>query len=44
MVTVSICTYDLKNIWPLNYYNFEQYRINDFISSGGIGMFLLILD
>jgi polyferredoxin len=34
--------YDLKNIWPLNYYNFEQYRINDFISSGGIGMFLLI--
>ncbi len=34
--------YDLKNIWPLNYYNFDQYRINDFISSGAIGMFLLI--
>jgi len=33
--------YDLKNIWPLNYYNFDQYRINDFISSGAIGMFLL---
>ncbi|WP_455169008.1 4Fe-4S binding protein [Aegicerativicinus sediminis] len=34
--------YDLKNIWPLNYYNFEQYRINDFINSGSIGLFLLI--
>ena len=34
--------YDLKNIWPLNYYNFEQYRVNDFISSGTIGLALLI--
>lgn len=34
--------YDLKNIWPLNYYNFEQYRIDAFISSGNIGIFLLI--
>jgi polyferredoxin len=34
--------YDLKNIWPLNYYNFEQYRIDDFISAGTIGMALLI--
>lgn len=34
--------YDLKNIWPLNYYNFERYRVNGFIESGDIGMAMLI--
>ena len=34
--------YDLKNIWPLNYYNFERYRINGFIDSGDIGLAMLI--
>lgn len=34
--------YDLKNIWPLNYYNFEQYRVDEFISAGDIGLGLLI--
>ena len=34
--------YDLKNVWPLNYYNFERYRINAFIDSGDIGMAMLI--
>lgn len=34
--------YDLKSIWPLNYYNFEQYRVNAFISSGSIGMAMLV--
>ncbi|AFL80190.1 hypothetical protein Aeqsu_0682 [Aequorivita sublithincola DSM 14238] len=34
--------YDLKNIWPLNYYNFEQYRIDEFISAGDVGLGLLI--
>lgn len=34
--------YDLKNIWPLNYYNFEQYRVNAFISAGSIGIGMLI--
>ncbi|WP_291965782.1 4Fe-4S binding protein [Maribacter sp.] len=33
--------YDLKNMWPLNYYNFERYRINGFIDSGSIGMTML---
>ena len=33
--------YDLKNIWPLNYYNFERYRINAFIDSGDVGMAML---
>ncbi len=34
--------YDLKNIWPLNYYNFEQYRVDSFISAGTIGLAMLI--
>ena len=33
----SLPYYDLKNIWPLNYYNFEGYRIKMFLSSGEIG-------
>ncbi|WP_425234635.1 4Fe-4S binding protein [Ulvibacterium sp.] len=38
----NIPYYDLKNMWPLNYYNFERYRINGFIDSGDIGMAMLI--
>ncbi len=34
--------YDLKNIWPLNYYNFEQYRVDEFINAGSLGLSLLI--
>lgn len=34
--------YDLKNMWPLNYYNFDQYRVDQMISSGTIGLSLLI--
>ncbi len=34
--------YDLKNIWPLNYYNFEQYRIDGFINAGNLGLAMLI--
>ncbi|MGB5316368.1 MAG: 4Fe-4S dicluster domain-containing protein [Robiginitalea sp.] len=34
--------YDLKNIWPLNYYNFERYRVNAFIDAGDIGLGMLI--
>ena len=34
--------YDLKNIWPLNYYNFERYRVNSFIDAGDIGLAMLI--
>ena len=34
--------YDLKNIWPLNYYNFERYRINGFLDAGNIGMAMLL--
>jgi len=40
--TFKLPYYDLKNIWPLNYYNFEQYRIDGFINAGNIGLALLI--
>jgi len=40
--TFSLPYYDLKNIWPLNYYNFEQYRVDSFISAGDVGLGLLI--
>jgi polyferredoxin len=38
----SLPYYDLKNIWPLNYYNFYEYRIDEFISAGTIGTAMLI--
>ncbi|PQB03514.1 4Fe-4S binding protein [Aureitalea marina] len=38
----NIPYYDLKNVWPLNYYNFEQYRIDGFISAGNLGLAMLI--
>lgn len=34
--------YDLKSIWPLNYYNFDRYRVDQFIDAGDVGMTLLI--
>ncbi len=40
--TFKLPYYDLKNMWPLNYYNFEQYRIDEFINAGNIGIALLI--
>jgi polyferredoxin len=39
--TFKLPYYDLKNMWPLNYYHFDQYRVDDFISAGNIGMALL---
>src|SRR5690606_1309779 len=40
--TFSLPYYDLKNIWPLNYYNFEKYRVDSMIDAGDIGLALLI--
>ena len=40
--SLNLPYYDLKNIWPLNYYNFDQYRVDDMINSGTIGLALLI--
>ena len=33
---------DIKSIWPLNYGNFDQYRVDEYINAGNIGLFLLI--
>jgi len=40
--SMNLPYYDLKNIWPLNYYNFDQYRVDGMINSGAIGLALLI--
>lgn len=40
--TFSLPYYDLKNIWPLNYYNFEKYRVDSMIEAGDIGLALLL--
>ena len=40
--TFSLPYYDLKNIWPLNYYNFDKYRVDSMIDAGDIGLGLLI--
>lgn len=34
--------FDFKNIWPLDYDFFYDYQIGTFLSSGGVGMFMLI--
>ena len=34
---------DLKLMWPLNYYAFEQWRVDQFVNAGNIGLFFLIL-
>jgi Pyruvate/2-oxoacid:ferredoxin oxidoreductase delta subunit len=34
--------FDFKNIWPLDYDFFYNYQIDTFLSSGGVGMFMLI--
>ncbi|WGK65407.1 4Fe-4S binding protein [Croceiramulus getboli] len=33
---------DLKNMWPLNYYAFDQWRVNDYLDAGTIGLALLL--
>ncbi|QXP77582.1 MULTISPECIES: 4Fe-4S binding protein [Winogradskyella] len=34
--------YDLKSIWPLNYYIFDEWSVNGFLSNGNIGIALLL--
>lgn len=33
---------DVKSIWPLNYGNFDQYRVDEYINAGNVGLFLLV--
>ncbi len=34
--------YDPKNMWPLNYYFFDEWNINALLSSGNIGVWMII--
>ncbi|MDT0558519.1 4Fe-4S binding protein [Ichthyenterobacterium sp. W332] len=34
--------YDLKSIWPLNYYIFDEWSVNGFLSNGNIGLALIL--
>lgn len=34
---------DMKNMWPLNYYFFDEWSIKGFLSSGNLGLWMLIL-
>ncbi|MDX1683881.1 MAG: 4Fe-4S binding protein [Saprospiraceae bacterium] len=33
---------DFKNMWPLNYYFFDKWNVDSMISSGTLGMFMLV--
>ncbi len=35
-------TKDLKNFWPLNYYFFDEWHLNNMQQSGSMGMFYLV--
>ncbi len=41
LVRLNYPYYDLKNIWPLNYTFFFDWNINNLISSGTVGIFML---
>jgi polyferredoxin len=34
---------DMKNVWPLNYYFFDEWNIKALLSSGNLGLFMLLL-
>ena len=34
--------YDLKSIWPLNYYIFDQWSVKAFLSNGTVGLAMLL--
>lgn len=40
--TFSLPYVDIKNMWPLNYYAFDGWRVNEFINAGTIGLALLL--
>ncbi|MCB0677402.1 MAG: 4Fe-4S binding protein, partial [Saprospiraceae bacterium] len=42
MILLNTPSVDLKNIWPLDYSFFFEYRLNELIDSGAIGIFLLV--
>lgn len=42
LVLLNLPWYDFKNIWPLDYTFFFDYRLDQMLGSGAIGMFMLV--
>jgi ferredoxin-type protein NapH len=42
LVLLNMPWHDFKNIWPLDYSFFYEYRIDGMVSSGALGMFMLV--
>lgn len=42
LVRLNYPYYDFKNIWPLNYTFFFDWNINNLISSGSLGIFMMV--
>lgn len=42
MLLLHLPSMDLKNIWPLDFSFFFEYRLNELVSSGYFGLFLLV--
>ncbi|WP_162417466.1 4Fe-4S binding protein [Cyclobacterium roseum] len=42
LVLFNMPWHDFKNIWPLDYSFFYEYRLEGMISSGALGMFMLV--
>lgn len=40
MTALQMPSYDLKSIWPLEYTFFFDYRVNEYLSEGTLGIFL----
>lgn len=34
---------DMKNMWPLNYYFFDEWNVRSMIDSGNVGLFMIVL-
>ncbi|MGB3591202.1 MAG: 4Fe-4S dicluster domain-containing protein [Nonlabens sp.] len=34
--------YDLKNVWPLNYYLFDQWNVDGLLANGSLGLTMLV--
>ncbi|GAB4257193.1 MAG: hypothetical protein Kow0027_24450 [Saprospiraceae bacterium] len=41
MQALNMPAHDLKNIWPLDYSFFFEYRLNELINNGTLGLFML---
>jgi polyferredoxin len=42
MLKMNLPYNDLKNMWPLNYYFFDEWNVKAFLASGNIGLWMLI--